>query len=598
MNRPQLLKWFVVMILLAVFGWSTAEIIQRPLWGYLPLLCFFTFWNALVLIFGPNPFKGGDSLRMFLWPMAGGLLLALSFPPVPFPLFAMAGFVPILLIADQQRDKEFKRKWVFAGFHTFMTWNIVATFWVANTAFAAGIFAIVVNSLLMLIPWVLFLSCRDRIGLIKGAIVLISFWLSFEFLHHRWELTWPWLTLGNALSGMPFIAQWYEYTGIAGGTIWILGGNWWLYLSVKRFRTGYKKSALNFLLYRFVPWVILPIAVSSILYFQEETPTENTVRTAVIQPNFEPHYEKFNVPYPEQERSIYQQVEEALEEGAQLVVLPETSLRIRLHDGPSDPTLQTFTQLMKKYPNSQLIAGLNSMYIFEEGEETDPEFLRVHVAADGDTILWESHNSAALIDHRGLVEIYYKSKLVPGAEIFPFRNILFFMEGLVEKLGGSTSGLRTQSNRQAFFVDDLGLAPVICYESIFGEYHQGYFEDGARGILIMTNDGWWDDTPGHIQHLKIGALRAIEYRKEIARAANTGISGYIDEKGRIHQATSYEVSEVVHRDLKLNSRKTFYAKNGDYLNRIALLISIGLILLVPAMEVKKQVDNYGRPSKN
>ena len=595
MKNPQAYKWLIIGLLLAIGIWSSVEMLNRPLWGYLPLFAFWSFWNALVIILGWNPLGNLKQRLLFFLPILSGILLTLAFPPFPLPVIAMLGFVPLLLMVDQRKAQNFSNlDLLFAGYHAFINWNILATFWVANTAFAAGIFAIVVNSLLMLIPWALFLLMKNRMGHFKLALAFIAFWMSFEFLHHRWELTWPWLTLGNSLSGLPFIAQWYEYTGTMGGSLWLLGGNWWLYIVLKRRFEGYRLSAKNLFLYRFLSWLLIPIGFSALLYFQEDIPASDTVKVAVIQPNFEPHYEKFTIPYAQQLELMVAQIQDALEEGAEFVVLPETMIRVGLHEHETDRSIQKLQQVLESFPDAHIIAGLNSHYIFDRNN-IDPDFLRIHVNAAGDTTFWESHNSAGLIDRSGLTDVYFKSKLVPGAEIFPYANLLFFMEGLVDKLGGSTSGVRTQQERSAFKIGTKGFAPVICYESIFGEYHQGYFEAGAGVIVIMTNDGWWDNTPGHIQHLHFGTLRAIEYRKEIARSAITGVSGFIDQRGRILSPTSYEEKATVIKDLHLNYHKTFYARNGDILGRFMLLISLGLILLWIAMEVKRKDEEQFSP---
>jgi len=595
MSRGNIFRWLIVIVLLAMALWSSVEMWNRfenhVLWGYLPLLCFFGFWNGTLMALGLHPFGSREKRQLFLWPLLGAVALSLSFPPFPFPVIAMLGFVPLLLLADAPRtERGLKKKWIIAGYHCFINWNILTTFWVANTAFAAGVVAIVVNSLFMLVPWLLFLYSRHRIGFIRASFIFISFWITFEFLHHRWELTWPWLTLGNSLASMPFIAQWYEFTGTLGGSLWLLAGNWWAYLVVKRWRENYRSSAMNLLKFRLLPWILVPMVCSAWLYFSIQDGESEVMTVAVIQPNFEPHYEKFEIPQSEQILRMVGQVETALERGAEVVVLPETSLRVDLHRVESDERILTFASLLRGYPGRSLIAGLNSIYIFREGE-IDPEFLRIHVQpGTGDTTYWESHNSVGVIDGDGLTQLYYKSKLVPGAEIFPFSDYLFFLEDLVDQLGGSTSGLRTQEERTAFSVQGHRLAPVICYESIFGDFHRGYFDDGAEAIVIMTNDGWWDRTPGHIQHLKFGALRAIEFRKEIARSANTGISGFIDEKGRIRLPTEYEEEAIVIDELKLNNRETLYRKYGDYIGRLATLLSIGFLLMIPAVYAKSQME--------
>jgi len=93
------------------------------------------------------------------------------------------------------------------------------------------------------------------------------------------------------------------------------------------------------------------------------------------------------------------------------------------------------------------------------------------------------------------------------------------MKGLVDSMGGTVAGNGTQAHRTAFWDEahQYAVAPVICYESIYGEYCTEYIHDGAHAIFILTNDGWWDDSPGFRQHLKFASLRAIETRRSIAR---------------------------------------------------------------------------------
>ena len=90
----------------------------------------------------------------------------------------------------------------------------------------------------------------------------------------------------------------------------------------------------------------------------------------------------------------------------------------------------------------------------------------------------------------------------------------------------------------------IDVAPIICYESIYGEFVAKQANQGADFLCILTNDGWWGDSPGHAQHFSFAKLRAIENRKWVARSANTGISGFIDEKGNVIQKTSYWTTDV------------------------------------------------------
>ena len=142
--------------------------------------------------------------------------------------------------------------------------------------------------------------------------------------------------------------------------------------------------------------------------------------------------------------------------------------------------------------------------------------------------------------------------------------------------------LDSQKERSAFKASDLGVAPVICYESVFGEYTTGYVKNGANALFIVTNDGWWDNTAGHKQHLLFASLRAIETRRPIARSANTGISCLINQRGDILQPTEYDEAATVKGTLLFNDTITFYVRYGDLIGRLAGFISILLLLNVIA----------------
>jgi apolipoprotein N-acyltransferase len=140
------------------------------------------------------------------------------------------------------------------------------------------------------------------------------------------------------------------------------------------------------------------------------------------------------------------------------------------------------------------------------------------------------HNSALWLGDT--LQYYHKSKLVPGTEQLPFVSTLPFLESLAISLDeNSASGTLGKSDRAMALGDGVKVAPVICYESIYGDYVSDYVGDGAQWLAVVTNDAWWRNTAGHKQHFSYAKLRAIEQRKWVARAANTGISGFINPRG-------------------------------------------------------------------
>jgi apolipoprotein N-acyltransferase len=181
---------------------------------------------------------------------------------------------------------------------------------------------------------------------------------------------------------------------------------------------------------------------------------------------------------------------------------------------------------------------------------------------------------------------------VLGVEKIPFSNIFPFLETLAIQNGGTAGTLGVESEASIFQDKDFeykgfGLAPVVCYESIYGAYLAAQTKKGSNLICILTNDGWWGDTPGYKQHFSFSRLRAIENRRWVVRSANTGTSGLIDDYGTILKQTNYWEEAVFSTSVPLKNSTTFYVKWGDYLGVIGMCLSLLLLLFSIYLRFKK-----------
>ena len=157
--------------------------------------------------------------------------------------------------------------------------------------------------------------------------------------------------------------------------------------------------------------------------------------------------------------------------------------------------------------------------------------------------------------------------------------IFGFLEDYAIKLGGTSGSLGVQENRTNFYASDrTRIAPAICYESIYGGFMSAYMRDGAEFIAIITNDGWWGNTPGYRQHMNYARLRAIEFRKSIARSANTGISCFINQRGDVIQLSEWWKEDALKGTIFKNELVTFYAQHPDFLGFISAFLSVTMIL--------------------
>jgi apolipoprotein N-acyltransferase len=392
--------------------------------------------------------------------------------------------------------------------------------------------------------------------------------VAFEFLHYNWELHWPWLTLGNAFASWPWAIQWYDISGVLGGSVWALLMNWLLYQAFY-FKEGRIKnfSLAGILLFGGI--------IFSLLWYPAKKVNPERVNLTIVQPNFEPHFEKFDIPKRDQLNKIKGMIEAGVSDSTDYLILPETVFTFNLNHLQQEAGYLMLQSIQEKHPALEIIVGLATQRVLGQEEESN-QFTRLSKGAGGRDIRWEAANTAMFMQ-KGETELYYKSKLVPGAEFFPYHDYLFFLQPIVDKLEGSIEGFRTQEE-VSVFKGQAKVAPIICYESIFGAYCRKYIKKGADLFTVITNDGWWDNTPGHMQHFAYAKLLAIQHRRAIARAANTGISALIYPNGNVKEMAGYEEDSVIIGSLPLHKEISFYSRWGDLLGRISLFI-LAVVLL-------------------
>ncbi|MEN0005192.1 MAG: apolipoprotein N-acyltransferase [Bacteroidota bacterium] len=549
---------------------------QELLWGYRTLWLLLSAWGGLVLL-GSGWLAKENTWRWLGLSAGSSVLLGIGFPDIiPVPWLLFVGFVPLLIVESEARQQG--KRWgvvYWYAYQTFVLWNIIATYWVSNSSLGAGTVAILANSFLMCIPFILFHhTAKNAPRLAYGSFVF--YWITFEYLHQNWDLTWPWLTLGNGFAEYYHWVQWYEYTGVFGGSLWVLVAN---VLVFHLFTTWRKNGGIAWSkLMQLGSLIIVPIVGGMIWYYnyqEQGTPSE----VVVVQPNYEPHYVKFRVPESKQIEEFIQLSKEKMTDATAYLVFPESSFGyVEIDELSSYRSIRKLKAFLADYPNVQLVTGANAYNVFEENEPHS-EAVRSRQGRNGKMIYFETINAALQINSTSdSIPLYRKSKLVPGPEIFPFKKLFFFLKPLVESIGGTTAGIATQKQRSVFASAQGRVAPIICYESVFGEFHAGYVRKGAQAGFIMTNDGWWDNTAGHRQHLRFASLRAIETRRSIARSANTGISAFVNQRGDILQATDYDEPIAIRDTILMNDRITFYVIWGDMIARLSMFISILFVL--------------------
>ncbi|MCY4297778.1 MAG: apolipoprotein N-acyltransferase [Flavobacteriaceae bacterium] len=523
--------------------------------------------------------------------LCSAILLILCWPTWGIPIWSFFALIPLFIIEDRIRKdhKSFKKlRFFLLCYLTFLLWNLGTTWWIVNATVFGMVFAVLCNSLFFALLFLFFYWAKSRSSPKLAYLFLISLWLCFEKLHLHWDLSWPWLNLGNVFSEWIWMIQWYEFTGVFGGTLWILILNVWFY-------EVFKKVSLEFDVKKMVKQSIFPISfifipclISLFMYTRSENQVEE-VRVLLLQPNIDSYDDKYSQSNLEFLDLLAEMTYQELSNGYDIVVTPETYFAEGngepMEHFPLSDIYNHLLNYLSAYPNTQLLSGFQfyRTYKTQQRPHLSSHWLR-------DSLWVDFYNSAIDLQWGFPVEYYHKSKLVVGVENLPFKKIIrpLFGDALIN-LGGTIVSRTTQKDRSVFShgTKRINSGPIICYESIYGEFVTGYIRNGANLLAVLTNDSWWGKTPGHKQLLSYTRLRAIETRRNIIRSANTGISAIIDSKGRITSQLDYNQKGILTGRAYTSDKKTFYVTYGDYLYRISGLVLLLIALHLFSIELKK-----------
>jgi apolipoprotein N-acyltransferase len=520
--------------------------------------------------------------KNLLLSLSSGILLWLAWPTYGFSGLLFVAMVPLLIMErrlrlDDQSGAD-KKVW-FLSYLTFVIWNFTTTYWLYYSTPFGMYFAVLVNALLMSFVFLGYHLVAKKATQGTALTFLASLWILFEYLHLNWDFSWPWLNLGNGFSETINWVQWYEFTGTFGGTLWVWLVNIAVFLAVVSFRESGKKLP-SFLKRLILPAVLIlvPVGISLLIKPAANALNKNgPVEVVVVQPNFDPYLEKFNLDNASIMDTIINLAAPLMKPTTDFIITPETVLAddLRTSQLERDGAVLKIRELLRDYPQAHYLGGISLIDVFTEKEKKTSQS---NYYPDGG-FYYNVYNSAMFLNASSAIELYHKSKLVVGVENFPYKEILEPILGdVMLDMGGTIATKTTQKDRTVFNSKEAtAIAPIICYESVYGAYVTDYVKNGAQVLAIITNDGWWGDTQGHQQHLSLARLRALENRRWIARSANTGISAIIDHRGEIISSLDYEEQGALAATLYKNDSMTFYATHGDYIVRIAGFMALFII---------------------
>jgi len=519
--------------------------------------------------------------------IVSALFFWLAWPMNKFIPLIFVVFVPLMLmeryVSTNKIDRPFRTIFNYTYF-TFFLWNVFVVWWISLSTIVGGIATILYNGLVLSLPFILFFYTKKYLGQLCGYLSLFFYWITTEYGHLNWKLSFPWFNFGNAFACFPEYVQWYEYTGIFGGTIWVLVANIAIYHAIVFKSIRWKLIAATLL------WIFIP-AIYGYHMYRNYIEDGKEIEIVAIQPNIDPETGRFldtneMLNIPDRMTKVLELYEKDITPTTQFLVWPEAFLDIlfledKLHSYVLIDELKSF---LKKYPQLSLITGIRS------AKKYDYKATKTSIYNEKYGFL-DCFNSALFFSDNGESSIYHKSKLVPAGEFIPIIYTFNVPEWLGFGKGIYFSSFAVDNCPVVFFNNaGIGVAPVVCYEVLYGDYLSKFIRLGASIMAIITIDAWWKDTPGYKQIFNYARLMAVQFRRSVARSSAKGISGFINQRGDVLDIITYDKSGAVSSKVKANSSITFYAKHGDYIAKISFVIAILLAVLTSISFLKNRCE--------
>jgi apolipoprotein N-acyltransferase len=500
-------------------------------------------------------------------PLVSGLMLGSSFY-VPWVVFNLLALVPLLVWLDQhdRRGRWFRlRGTVLMGLscHLISTSFVLALSrfsWLAFLLYPAFalILAFKVSLIVTVAAWL-----KRRTGL-AWVWILPSVWVAVDWLLTFGDLRMPGDHLYHTVSGYPLLIQFADLTGPYGITAVLVAVNVLIYHSLIDWpRPRGRRSALALAL------LIATLLTYNAWAWNKERPVDATLRVGIVQPNVEMLVKWNDNASQEQWEKLSRLSRQAVDQGAELLVWPETAVPWPLYHWLDRP--ETFTS----QPVEQLARELDVPIL------TGVEYVRVRSEDD-----WDLYNAAMVVTPDGLDERWSaKVYLVPFTEQLPFAGIF---GSLLEGRGGEwrfvTGGFEPSEPGQLLRIAETDVGALVCYEQLFAGLSRAQHNAGAGWLAVITNDAWFGRTPFQRYQANAVRLRAIETRREIVRAANTGISGFADVRGRLLDATQLYEEAVIVREIAIRHETTLYARTGN----VVAWVAASMFLLTLALAFSRR----------
>jgi apolipoprotein N-acyltransferase len=488
---------------------------------------------------------------LFFKAVINGLLFAVPFiwDQVFFLIFF--AFVQLFLTLNKL---EFAKHQLAYSFMLVVVWHSITMHWVHFNDFPwwVGLIAIFISCLVTFSALFIYCCCINRLAIKRDYkyFLFILAWIFIEWLSFEWELAFPFHVLGYYLGDAAPLIYWYQYTGVLGGSLWILLVN----IAIIKLLD---KKAAKISKWGYLLLAIVPLGVSAKLYFSP-TNTNRSEKILVVATKKEENHK--NTVF----RDAFYRVSAAIDKDVFLVVCPESSCYLPASSFPHNFYFSTIKRTFKQQaPRAGIIFGATTQDI-----KGGPSFSNKGL-----------FNMAIHCDTSGLVAFRNKTQLAPFGEFIPYEK--FFGKIFdIKKIVPNPLIYKSEYDN-IFTIHNIQILPLICYELYFSSYIAEYLRKGDIGLIAAISDDNCIYEPVFGQQLvRMSRTQAVSFHKSVVKSTNHGISLIISPKGEIMARSGFNTSEIIGAEVPINNKLTLYGKYGD---AVICLLCLALLLPVKIM---------------
>lgn len=505
--------------------------------------------------------------------MLTGLLLGLSFPPLPLPYLAWFGLVPLIVRWTRAYDPY---RFITETYLAFLLMHLVAMHWVAFHTMGSVALLSVIALLVLPIPPALAIGLslwvRTKLGSVMGLVALVLMFVGYEYVMARGAAAFVWLLLGNSQAEALMWNQIAEWTGVTGLTLWLWLMNVFFFMILLAQRLWMRIGWIAGL----VLLAALPVWLSANRLARLPVASEQ-VRLGVVQPAMSPRAWA-DVKDTSRLDSLLAQSDDLLSRTLlkpSLLVWPETAMPLR-ETVPEQVAMNNRARSWASRNDTYLLTGaiVPREWKFDVNRPLPDR-------TNGPSNPYAYYNSALLVSPSSTILPAHKRKLVPFAEFVPFSNKLTALTALGVAAGG-VNGYNIGSLPRSYEIQRVSghrIGTLICFESVFGNRVRQEVAQGAKLLVVLAQNGWWHHPSGREQHLAFSRLRAIETRRAMVWATVSGPSGLLLPDGSFLHDTPFGQKASPTFAAPLHDGRTFFSRYGDWLGAIAAIASVLVVLL-------------------